>query len=224
MVSVEAGPKGKVRTRAAPPPKPTPRAMTVDLRKWLDNDAISAAQSPKDGNFDLPKLKSGSTFPAAHLPAPRSRFAPPGVPGVVFRFPDTADGAPNNIACKGQRIAVPQERYAQLWLLVAAESGPQTGALRLVHAAGEKAVRLQVSDWCSAPQFGEVTAVRSPERHTWKGEVERKACRIWAVSVPVGAEPLGAIVLPANPRIHVVAITLLRPAPSTPPDAREGGQ
>ena len=225
--SLKVSPSGKdkVKVEVGPPPKPEPTpaapaapvalirpgaAVTLDLAKLFNNDAISTPASKKDGNFDLPKLEAGSSYPADKLPKPNAPFAVPAVANLVFRFPDTADGKPNNLRCDGQRLDVPAGRYSALWLLAAADAANQEATARLLYDKGEEPVAVGVSDWCGEAAFGEAEAVRSPERHTWKGEREKKLCRIWAVRLPVRPEPLKAVLLPKNGHIHLFAATLIK--------------
>ena len=213
-VELEAGPpKVEKPPPAPPPPRPAIRPdalVLLDIAKHHNNDGISTQANIKDGNLDLPKLKSGDTYPADQLPK-AGDFSPPLPKGVKFRFPDGAEGKMNNIACDGQRLDVPKGVYSRLWLLAAAEFGNQEGTGRLVYEKGEEPFALRVTDWCeAAAAFGEVEAVRCASRHTWDGKREEKACRIWAVAVPLRDQPLQAIVLPKSPRIHVFAATLVR--------------
>ena len=212
-VALKVGPPEVEKPAPPPPPKPLvlPDALVaLDLGKLLNNDGISPEANKTDGNFDLPKLKSGSSYPADQLPKGGSLFRPAVLGGILFRFPPAADGRPNNVACDGQRLGVPKGVYATLWLLAAAEFGNQEGAARLVYDKGEEPAALRVSDWCGEAAFGEAEAIRCTARHTWDGKREDKACRIWAVAIPLRDQPLQAIVLPKNPHIHVFAATLVR--------------
>jgi len=198
---------------APPPPKPfVPPAslVTLDLTKVFNNDGISSEANPKDGNLDLPKLKSGSSYPADQLPEGGRHFQPPVPKGIAFRFPPKADGKLNNVACDGQRLEVPPGVYTRLWLLAAAEFGNQEGAARLVYDKGDEPVTLRLTDWCSEPAFGELEAIRCANRHTWDGQREEKTCRIWAVALALRDQPLQALVLPRNRHIHLFAATLVR--------------
>ncbi len=210
-LTLKAGRKGKINVRAAPPPKaPEPQLVHLDIGEQFNNDGISTQAVPRDGNFDLPERPSGSTYPAEHLPDGGKPFEPGSTPGVSFRFPPTADGKDNNIRCQGQRLDAPPGAFRTLWLLAAAETGDQQGTVHLVYPEGEQTALVRLTDWCREPRFGEREAVRCPERRTWQGEAEAQVCRIWAVPLPLRSEPLRAIVLPENPRIHIFAVTLVR--------------
>ncbi|MFW6164262.1 MAG: hypothetical protein ACODAJ_15950, partial [Planctomycetota bacterium] len=209
--ALKVGPP-RVELPPAPPPEPglpSQAIVMLDLGKQFNNDGISTQKNIKDANFDLPKLDSGSGYPADELPEP-GPFDPKKPAAVTFRFPDYADGKPNNVACKGQRLAVPPGVYARLWLLAAAETGNQEGTGRLVYATGAEPFALRLTDWCEPPAFGEIEAVRCAHRHTWDGQREAQPCRIWAVAVELRQQPLQTFVLPANPRMHVFAATLVR--------------
>lgn len=209
---------GPPRAEAPPPAPPTPQPglaadalVLLDLAKLVNNDGISPQAAKKDGNFDLPRLKSGSTYPADQLPK-AGDFTPAKLKTVRFRFPDPADGKPNNVACDGQRLDVPKGVYRRLWLLAAADTHSQEGTGSLAYEGGDEPFALRVTDWCSDAAFGEVEAVRCANRHTWDGQREEKACRIWAVAIDLRDQPLQALVLPKNPHIHVFAATLVRAA------------
>ena len=209
---------GPPRVEAPPPPPPTPQPglaadalVLLDLAKLVNNDGISSQAAKKDGNLDLPRLKSGSTYPADQLPK-AGDFAPAKLKTVRFRFPDHADGKPNNVACDGQRLDVPKGVYRRLWLLAAADTHDQEGTGSLAYEGGDEPFALRVTDWCGEPAFGEIEAVRCANRHTWDGQREAKVCRIWAIAVDLRDQPLQAIVLPRNPSIHVFAATLVRAA------------
>ena len=209
---------GPPRVEAPPPPPPTPQPglaadalVLLDLAKSFNNDGISSQAAKKDGNFDLPKLKSGSSYPADQLPK-AGDFAPPKLKTIRFRFPDPADAKPNNVACDGQRLDVPKGVYRRLWLLASADTHNQEATGSLAYEGGDEAFALRVTDWCSDAASGEVEAVRCANRHTWDGQREAKACRIWAIAVDLRGEPLQGIVLPKNTHIHVFAATLVRAA------------
>jgi len=222
-LSLRERPKGRAELRVGPPTKVEPTepprtrplvspeaVVMLDIAKLFNNDGISSQANKKDGNFDLPKLASGDTYPADQLPPSSAELPLPAMPALRFHFPDKADGKANNVRCAGQRLEVRPHTYSTLWLLASADTRDQEDGLRLVYERGEEPVTLRVTDWCSEAKFGEIEAIRCSARHTWDGKREERACRIWAIALSIRRDPLRAIVLPANERIHIFAATLVR--------------
>jgi len=203
----------KAEAPAPAPPKPIIPPETVamlELTQLFNNDAISSDKSKQDGNFDLPERPSGDTYPAEQLPESGADLAIAAVPGLAFRFPDKADGKPNNARCQGQRVLLPPGVYSGLWLLASADTADQEGAATIEYEKGREPVTLRVSDWCGEAKFGEIEAVRCTARHTFDGTREEKVCRMWAIPLPLRREPLKAVLLPKSDRIHLFAATLIR--------------
>ncbi len=193
------------------------RQAPINLAPLFDNDGVSSAARPADGNFDCPDHPAdipGSTYPAEFLPPGGQAFAAATQPAVRFLFPPLRDREPNNVMCAGQKIDVPPGRYAAVWLLGAGENGEQKGVLRLQYDDGRVDQTIRFPDWCAAAQGEATAAITCPFRYSWHAD-ERKMkredipCRLFAL--PVRADPkrtLESLRLPYNTRLHVFAITL----------------
>ena len=191
--------------------------VPINLVPLLDNDGISSAARPADGNFDCPDHPAnipGSTYPAEHLPPGGQPFSPPGHENLRFLFPNVRDQDHNNVICAGQKIDVPAARYVALWLLGAAENGEHEGTLRLNYEDGRVEVPLKFPDWCAEGGPDVVVAAACPHRYSWQEHSremtkEDIACRVFAVRLPVEApRVLESFNLPYNTRMHVFAVSL----------------
>ena len=195
------------RTGDVKPPKKPVTWATVDLSELFNNDGISGDENRRDSDFD----EYRQAYAAELLPEP-GLVKPLGhMPDLPFIFPPKKEGAKNNVACAGQRIAVPQGRYAALYVMGSATFGEQKGEAKLECEKGEMTATLKLSDWCSASKFGEAQAYLMTSRHNWEGKEEKAVCSIWVQAIELPADrTLEAIVLPENPKIHIFAMTLAK--------------
>jgi hypothetical protein len=203
---------------AAPAParEAAGRWTTLDLSAHHDNDGISFASAPGDGAFNI----WGNTFPAESLPEGGRTCR---VGGVPFAFPDTADGAANNLRCRGQRIEVPEGRYGWIHVLAAAERRTED-EVELEHPGGVGTrAWLRVSDFWPETEawFGEALAFRCRAMHYPRHVQANMRPSVWHQRVPVAVRlPLLAVRLPDNPALHVFAMTLARDGEAPAWDAR----
>jgi len=207
----------RIRCRASRGRMPFERPMVLlDLAPYCNCDGVSSDTNRMAGNFDTPHLPSGASYPAAELPESHSVFVAARdkkKEAVPFLFPDK-DSPANNIACSGQSVIVPPDRYARLHMLAAAENGSFEHAVTLVYADGAtQAVLWGLGDWCGKPHPSEQTVITCKYRHGWGGQVERdKPCYIRWQDLPVDPNrTLHAVRLPELARMHVFAITLATP-------------
>jgi len=184
--------------------------VAVDISELFNNDGITSEADRNDADFDEWK----QSFAAEELPE-AGKLQPKGVK-AVFLFPTKEPKKYNNIACQGQLIPLGL-KARQLHLLVTATDGNHQAQVGLEYADGNAQADLKVTDWCAKAAFGETAAVVCPSRiaigiggEQVRGK-EAKETHIWAVAVPLDAKrELKAIRLPANPKIHVFAITLAK--------------
>ena len=71
----------------------------VDLARHYDCLGIEPGRRPAGGGFNI----WGNTFPAEQLPGPGELIS---VGGFPFVFPPTGAGEPDNVRCRGHRIAL----------------------------------------------------------------------------------------------------------------------
>jgi pimeloyl-ACP methyl ester carboxylesterase len=188
--------------------------LPLNLEPLFDNDAIADAQNRADGNFDCPDHPAdlpGSVFPAEHLPASGSAFM---LDEVWYLFPSKEPGDDNNVACNGQRIAVPPGRYRALHVLGASENGNNRGPLGLTYREGPAEAELALTDWCQPPRFGERVAFEAACRYTYSSDLRRVVReevrpRLFLQTIPLdAAKTLETLALPYCRRMHLFAATL----------------
>ena len=191
--------------------------VPINLAPLFDNDGISSAAKPEDGNFDCPDHPAnipGSAYPQEHLPTAGQAFSPPEQPRLRLLFPRVRDHDYNNVVCAGQKIKVPETTYRALWVLGAAENGAHEGTVRLNYQDGRVDVPLMFPDWCAEPEPGHVAAATCPFRYSWQQDSRQMskepiACRLFAVRLPIACpRVLESFNLPYNTRMHIFAATL----------------
>jgi alpha-mannosidase len=180
--------------------------LTVDIRRYFNNDGISAESDRAKANFD----GIGWSYPAAQMPAEgRWRRL-----GIRFYFP--GHQGLDNISCQGQRIELPNGDYRWLVMLAAAECGDRKATMQLIYESASSKVTVKVSDWCTGASFGELAAITSNFRH---GPERRQSisCQIYLKAVPLDPQRrLTAIVLPEERHIHIFSLTVVRSNPLLP--------
>lgn len=214
LVAVRLPEAGDLRvhavTTSAVEPAPASRGTRlVDLSGHVNCVGIEPTARPGSGAFNI----WHNTFPLAELPPAGSVTV---VGGVPFLFP-AADGTrPDNVRCRGQRIALPVDRVDWLHLLAASERRTED-ALSVHYADGTTRTQwLRVSDFWpeTPPRFGELLAFRTSAMLYPNHVDSRMPPAIWRQRVPVSVRAgVVAVTLPDNPAIHVFALTTLDEGP-----------
>ena len=188
--------------------------LLLDLQAYCNCDGVSSDANRMAGNFDMPHLPSGASYPESELPASHAVIMATqresSGRAVPFLFPDKRAPA-NNVACGRQTIIVPPGRYRSVHFLGSAENGSFESDVRLAYADGTTQDKpWRMSDWCGPSHPDEQTVVRAGFRHGWAGEIERdKPCYIrWQSISADPARALQEVRLPDHPHMHVFAITL----------------
>lgn len=193
---------GLLQVAAVPLFQPPAAVKQVDISSAFNQDGISTAANPGDGNLD----NVGWSLAAEVMP-PSGKVTK--LAGVDFQMPDYTDGKLNNIEARGQELKVPTGQYHALYMLALAHNGGQRSKLTINYADGStQVVDLMVSDWCGGPDYGEGVAIEMPYRYDRKGK-SAPACRLFRLWWNLDpAKTLTSITLPDNPNIHVFAISL----------------
>jgi alpha-mannosidase len=199
-------------------------AVTRPLDLPYDLDGISGDGDRADGDFD----GAGHALAAELLP----EIIVSG--GIPFRPGPPSPGRTNVVACRGQRIALPQGDYDRLYLLAAAVGGDREATLAIETAAGApQPARLWIQDYAEpvgqwdsrlaagslvtdpasiTPAYAKPAAIGwvGTHRHTSDGKNEAYAltCAFrYALALPPGAR---AITLPDDPGVRLLAMTIAR--------------
>lgn len=191
------------------------RFHTIDLSRFFNNDGISYDANRLDGDFD----GEGNTYPAEDLPDSNALVW---VKGVLFLFPDKADGQCNNIYLERQLIELEPVTYSGIHVLGAADCGRHCGGgfvedVELHYDDGSsELVALRLTDWNCLPglRFGAQEGIRCSELHTPAGDsvlsdhLYETRPVIWLEQLKVDpGKRLCAIQLPDNPCMHIFAMS-----------------
>jgi alpha-mannosidase len=132
------------RTFAVTPDAPAARVAAVassPLDLPFNLDGISTEANRADGDFD----GRGRTYPAEQLPRTFSAGA------VAFRFGPVAAAAPNAVAARGQRIALPAGTFNRVYILASSVGGDQKSMVTIERRRAAAArVPLNVQEWTGA--------------------------------------------------------------------------
>ncbi|MFD8478587.1 hypothetical protein [Kitasatospora sp. NPDC059673] len=130
--------------------------------------------------------------------------------GVPFSTPRRSPAGADNVRCEGQLLPLPEVTADWLHLLATAER--RCEEIAHVHYAGGAVDPewIRVSDfWPARPRFGEQLAARSGAMHYPHHRQGNLGGQLWALRVPVTRRaPLRALRLPANPALHLFALTV----------------
>jgi cytochrome c len=187
----------------------------ADLSELFNNDGISTDANPGDGNFD----GGGWTFAAELLPpAVQENGGPVTLDEVDYDFGSPAEGQLNNVEADGQVITLPTGTYDELSVLATAHNGDVQEDATIAYNDGTTAqVPLRFTDWAVTPKFGEEIAIDMPYRHNGGGDTSpRVMIFTQRVALEAGKQP-DTLTLPANPKLHVFAVSGVRAEDPAPP-------
>ena len=180
--------------------------MLLDLLPLFNNDSISYAHNLGDAGFNVWE----NSFPAEELPDSLSIVE---VAGVPFRFPPKEDGQLNTVVCCEQRLELPPDRYAWIYVLGASERRSEDPVWLHYQSGAIDAEWLRLSDFWPgrSARFGEVEAFRCKHMHYPRHVQPRVEPVIWRQRIPVTRqESLAAIHLPDNVAMHLFAVTAVK--------------
>ena len=122
--------------------------------------------------------------------------------------------APDAITCAGQVIALPQGKYASLWLLGTGVQGNQVGQVFTVtYADGTTAKLVQnFSDWFQPQDFpGESRAIKMPHRVMASGATDPRPFYLYTYGFSLDpAKEVKSITSPSNENIKILAVTVAK--------------
>ncbi|WP_340294534.1 PKD domain-containing protein [Aquipuribacter hungaricus] len=177
----------------------------ADLSELWNNDGISTAANPADGNFD----GGGWSLAAELLPeAVREQGGPVEIDGIEYVFGSPADGEANNVEADGQVIQLPTGDHDMLSVLATAHNGDvdTTGTLTYTDGTTEQ-VPLRFTDWAQNPKFGEQIAVDMPYRHYSGGQTSPRVMLFTQPVLLQAGKDAATLTLPDDDRLHVFAVS-----------------
>lgn len=181
--------------------------MMVDLGPWLNNKCAGLPE--QRASIDTSGLGSG--FAAENLPPPGGVYWHAGVP---FRVPDF-HGQADNLLLEGATVAVPRGPCQALHFWGFADWGLVEARLALVFAGGARRVAgLQFSSWTAAGPScrGERLGPQSRVVRTRSRDVSLVVNSYVQTVAVAGEDDLVAIEFDDAPVVHILALTLGRPA------------
>jgi hypothetical protein len=184
----------------------------VDLSMHVNCVGIEPANRPGTGGFNI----WGNTYPAEQLPPPGTIV---GTADVPFLFGADRPGSPDNVRCRGQRVALPTTCADWLYILGAAERRTEDVAVVHYQDGSRRRQWLRLSDfWPETPSwFSEPVAFRTASMLYPKHEQQSMFPAIWCQRMPLAIPGgLAGITLPDNPAMHIFAMTLLDEEAATP--------
>jgi len=168
----------------------------------FDHDWISNNGKYTDG--------TGWDFAAEDLPASNSEFIFNGADKVKFKFGDKADGALNDVECAKQKISFSPGYYSKVYILGSMHDGGARCPFLLNYTDGtQERVLAGFSDWWGGnPVFGEAVAIKTTHHHEASGERKPGSGIYMQTIEPDNKKVLASIILPAEPKLHIFAMTL----------------
>lgn len=180
----------------------------ADLGRFMNNKAFLRRSGLQEGKLDADFSSIGNCYVLNDTEGTE----PVRIPGTDVTLSSIGGTGNDNIACDGQEIPVPENRYSQLCLIGAAEFGNSTDVLRIVSGSGkEYEVEFQFTDYIYEPCFGESVVWKGCGIHKLEGGYEwmEEDLYLYGQMLEMPDDVTGKIILPVNPSIHVFAMILM---------------
>ena len=183
----------------------------VDLDRFMNNKAFLRKSGLQEGKLDADFSSIGNCYVLDDT----EESEPIRIPGTTVTMTGICGLGNDNIACDGQEISVPEDRYTRLCLVGAAEFGNSTDVLKIVSGCGrEYEVEFQFTDYIYEPCFGESVVWKGSGIHKMEKGYEwmEEDLYLYGQMLEMPDDVAGKIMLPANPSIHVFAMILWKSA------------
>lgn len=221
----EAPPGGALVTRGADSVRKElavvgSRVEYVDLSGVADVTAAAPAADPRGGDFD----GSGGAFPLERFPpdvteslALKSVYPTGYMTGaaveerVSFSYLSARDGKANAVVCRGQRVEAIRAKCVRLHILGASVGEERTAEFKIDYRGAQGTARVRMAPWNSdSGAAGDRLGLATP--YSLAGNSIRHG-RASLFHYTVELDPtkeVSAVVLPNEPQIRIVALTLER--------------
>ncbi len=180
------------------------RFAVLNLTELFNNNGISGER--ERGNFDNPDGVVGASYSREEL----KKFLKNGLlklGDVPFALMERESGE-DNIACFGQRMVLKEPlRVQRIYVLGSSDHGNYSSEIVLGTGSGRMEKKLEFSDWCGEPVFGERVAVEMPYRYISNGQKQFIKPKLFVQVLEVGGERIDYVELPVQPTMHIFAIT-----------------
>ena len=180
------------------------KARPVDLRTWINFDAVAFS----DNRMDYDRGAMGLfVYPGDFTPSDEVVF----IRGIPYKFASMEDGNKNAILPQGQVILIPQGAYKAAAFIGFGHDGEHPGNWTFHYTDGTKeTVSSQIPEWCTPTPEGFKVAMNAPYRYI-EGGPAPPPCQLFSWSLkPDASKTLKAVELPVMKNAYLFAITLIQ--------------
>lgn len=184
---------------------------TVDLDRFKNNKAFLRKSGLPEGKLDADFSSIGNCYVLDDTEG----VEPIRISGTASALTGIGGSGNDNIACDGQEISVPEDRYSHLCLVGAAEFGNSTDVLKIVsESARVYEVEFQLTDYIYEPCFGESVVWKGSGIHKQEKGYEwmEEDLYLYGQMLEMPDVTADRIILPVNPSIHIFAMIFYKSA------------
>ncbi len=184
---------------------------TVDLDRFKNNKAFLRKSGLQEGKLDADFSSIGNCYVLDDTEG----VEPIRISGTASALTGIGGSGNDNIACDGQEISVPEDRYSHLCLVGAAEFGNSTDVLKIVsESARVYEVEFQLTDYIYEPCFGESVVWKGSGIHKQEKGYEwmEEDLYLYGQMLEMPDVTADRIILPVNPSIHIFAMIFYKSA------------
>lgn len=181
----------------------------VDLDRFMNNKAFLRKSGLREGKLDADFSSIGNCYVLDDTEGNETVR----VPRTAVTLTNIGGMGNDNVACDGQEISVPEDRYSRLCLIGAAEFGNSTDVLKIVSGSGrEYEKEFQFTDYIYEPCFGESVVWKGSGIHKLEDGYEwmKEDLYLYGQMMEMPDDVAVKIILPVNPSIHVFAMILMK--------------
>lgn len=180
------------------------KARPVDLRTWINFDAVAFS----DNRMDYDRSAMGLfVYPGDFTPSDEVVF----IRGLPYKFAPMDDGRKNVILPQGQVIPIPEGAYKAVAFIGFGHDGEHPGNWTFHYTDGTReSVSSQIPEWCTPTPEGFEVAMNAPYRYI-EGGPAPPACQLFSWRLKTDSSKiLKAIELPVMKNAYLFAITLIQ--------------
>lgn len=179
----------------------------VDLDRFMNNKAFLRKSGLQEGKLDADFSSIGNCYVLDDT----KEVEPIRISGTAAAMTSICGSGNDNIACDGQLISIPEDRYSYLCLIGAAEFGNSTDVLTILTESGRVyEVEFQLTDYVYEPCFGESVVWKGSGIHKLERGYEwmEEDLYLYGQMLEMPDDTAARIILPVNPSIHIFAMLL----------------
>ncbi len=173
----------------------------------MNNKAFLRKSGLQEGKLDADFSSIGNCYVLDDT----KEVEPIRISGTAAAMTSICGSGNDNIACDGQLISIPEDRYSYLCLIGAAEFGNSTDVLTILTENGRVyEVEFQLTDYVYEPCFGESVVWKGSGIHKLERGYEwmEEDLYLYGQMLEMPDDTAARIILPVNPSIHIFAMLL----------------